>query len=359
MKILFYTGSMEPDAAIYKLRERGYEVIQYDAGVDKDEIWHSQNKTFQMYERLFNKAEELDVDYLYFVPNIIIPYFYYELKSRPTPFFKPKIIFQLAVRGFDRSYPRCLALKDLVNLPQVEKVMVLSMMGKDGKLPHDLVRTGINMNKIVFIPEPFCNETEDMSVFSRKTKEEAREFFGLDKDAFVATFTGTWNMIKGPDIFVDALKYIDENITILIHRHLWGIDSALSADLIDKAFQYHKKTILVEKRLSREEYPLVIMASNAVVCSHRKSYAYTGSGIPELCFFAKTPIIAPDFYAFNALVNKYKIGVLYEAENSQSLGQAINYTKENYNEIMKVARFDDAKEGIKSWTDTPLLAFEK
>jgi glycosyltransferase involved in cell wall biosynthesis len=355
MKILFYTGSTEPDVAIFKLRERGYEVIQYDAGVDKDEIWHSQNKTFQMYERLFNKAEELDVDYLYFVPNITIPYFYYELKSRP--FFKPKVIFQLAVRGFDRSFPRCLALKDLVNLPQVKKVIVLSMMGKDGKLPDDLIRAGIDMSKIVFVPEPYCNETEDMSIFSRKTKEEAREFFGINKDAFVITFTGTWNLIKGPDIFLDALKYIDEDITILIHRHTWGIDKSLPE--MESALQHHKKTIFIDKRLSREEYPLVMMASNAVVCSHRKSYAYTGSGIPELCYFAKTPIIAPDFYAFNALVKKYKVGVLYEAENSQELGKAINYTKENYDEIMKVARFDDAKEGIMSWTDTPLLAFEK
>jgi glycosyltransferase involved in cell wall biosynthesis len=351
--VLYYDGAPanHEDKAITKLENRGFKVVHYDAGVDKEENWHGANKTFQMYERLLNQTEGFD--YLYFATNMQFAQFLYDLKTRPQ--MKTKIILLNTLRGMDRSYQKCLCFKELLDMPQVQRVVIHSMITEDFVWPENIIQADVNTDKIKLMPEPFDDIQENLEVFQTKSKEEARRHFWIPQDAYLVTWTGTWSQIRGPDIFVEALKYVKPDIKILIHRHFVGFDESLPSNLIDIAFENHPNTILIERRLTREEYPAIYLASDVIVCTHRKSYAYAISGLPALAFKAKVPIVVPDIYTFNEVANRFGVGLVYEAENPKSLGETINRIKETE---MKDARFDDALKGKEDWTDTSVVAFE-
>jgi len=342
MKILYLNGGATPikDLAIEKLTKLGHDVIFYDPTIDKSEAFRWSTKHFQMYENVLDKAEDLKVDLLYFSTSVSMPeYLLFELRSRPE--FKPNIIFHLMLRGLSRSISRCLALKELVDMPQIRRVVANVMISDRLVYPQNMIDAGTNFNKFLLVNESFNTQSEDLDCFG-VSKESARRHFGIPEDAFVVLQSGTWAYIKGVDIFIEALRDLKNNITPVIHKHPYGEDQSLDKDLLAKAKINHPNTIIIDRWLSPMEYPALFRAADIVVCAHRWSYEYGESGIPGIACKAKRPIMVPDYYFFNEIIKRHDVGYCYSPENAFSMAEMIGELKNNYSNVVNNARFDDA-----------------
>lgn len=342
MKIIYFNGNMIPiiDPAIERLRKAGHEVIFYDISAkDEGERTRFHIRHFQMYQNLMDLAESADL--LYFTCPIGSPeMFLYELRVRPN--FKAKIISTMMFRGLDRSKARAQAIIDLINHPQFE-LMVFGTLIQDGfKWPDTL--DGINKSKVMLVSEPFNEDTRN---FAKISKQNARVKLGIG-DGMYLLWSGSWSHIRGADLFIDAIKYLDDDIKILFHKNVpypvppINIDPTLRPNLYDDLLANSKNATIMERWIPEGEMAYLYKACDLCILSHRKLYAYSVSGIPNMAASARIPIIAPDFYYFNEIIRRYNVGVLYEPENIQSMVKAIHYAKENYTSIMNQARFEDS-----------------
>ena len=57
---------------------------------------------------------------------------------------------------------------------------------------------------------------------------------------------------------------------------------------------------------------------------YRKGYSHGTSGVLVQAGLAKKPIIAPDFEPFKSIVDSYKVGRTFSAENAEDIGLQIN-----------------------------------
>jgi glycosyltransferase involved in cell wall biosynthesis len=357
MKILYLNGGATPikDKAIDKIRALGHELIFYDPMLDLNEKFKWETRHFQIYQKVLNIAEDIKADILYFSTSVMPEYLLFELKTRPN--YKPKIIFHLMLRGLNRSMARCLALKELIDMPQIIRVVANTMIVEGIRFPENMIKVGTNFNKIKLISESFNEESEDLSIFET-SQIEARKYFLIEPKEFVILLSGTWAYIKGVDIFIEALKYIEEDIRVIIHRHKFGEDKTLDPDLLQKAYKYHKKIFIYDKWFNSKEYPLLFKAADVIVCAHRKSYEYSESGIPGLAAKAKRLVVVPDFYFFNEIISRYKFGEVYQPEDPISMANTINLVKNSYAKIWSGANFNGVTLDYKEISDIPLMALE-
>jgi len=351
MKIIYCNGDMDngKDEAQDKLRAAGHEVIYYNITENerRENLWTIRH--FQMYEEILDMAENADV--LYFTCPINCPeVFLYNLKTRPN--FKAKVISSMMFREVNRSLARAMSIKDLIDMPQFGLMVFSSMLPDSPKLPTNLEKVGIDRNKIMLISEPY---NEDPQLFKEITRKVARNIFNIKQDEKVLLNSGSWNYIRGADLFAEAVKYIDPDIKILLHKNRsTHTDPTLHEGLIEKAKKNHPNTIVIEAWIPRGQMAYFYIASDVVLCSHRKLYEYSVSGIPNMAALAKKPIVAPDFYYFNEIVNRFKTGILYEPENIEDMVKAIHHCFVNYEYMVERAEFEKSLANYIEATDRPL-----
>lgn len=326
-------GNFNSASIIGRLVSLGNEVIYYNFWNDKQEVNKITTRHFQMYEGVLNFAESEKVDLVLFEDNLASPEFlYFTLKARPT--LKAKIVFFITFREVNRSIARAIALKELLNLPQIHRVLGTTMISKNFIFPENMIKVGTNLEKIKLVNEPF---DEDLKTFNI-SKEEARKKFKLRKNDFVALCSGRFNYPKGSDVLANAIKYIDEDIKIFIHYLPEKYWKDLDKESLKKIKQY-KNVILLEKYFEEGTIAPLFVASDICICPHRRFYEYSQSGIPGMAFSASRPIIAPNFYYFNEIVNRNNVGVLYKPEDPKSLAEGINLFRKIYTIIMEIANF--------------------
>jgi len=353
MKILFFTFfpevlTQEPTRQLDALKSLGHEVIVYNIHKDKSEEQRFKTRHFQMYASLLDYANEISADVLYLHDYLNVPeYLLFDLKSRPN--FRSKIVFTMMLREVNRSSARALAIKELLDLPQVARVAVYSMV-KDFPYPERMRILGTNFSKIVNIGEPY-NENPNSMV----SKKIARINLGLGRD-FTILWSGRWIYSKGADIFVEAAKHIGEEFKLLVHVNPEGMD--LDRKILSVIKKNHSNTQIIEHHFSSGEMKYLYCASDIVVCSHRRNYEYSQSGIPGMAALAKVPIVAPNFCYFSEIVNRYKVGTLYTPESPLELAKAINHTIDYYYDIVENAQFEKSLESYCHFEDIPKLALE-
>lgn len=337
-----YAEEHKRDRMIKYLQKLGHEVLYYDPMKDPREAYKFNTKHFQMYEGVLNYAEEVKADLLFDMDYLASPEFLLaELKVRP--YYKPKVAFQMQFREAHKSLARANTLKELLDMKQVHHTVITNLGVKNVIYPKYVLETGVNLSKIHMINEPYYLMPE---LYQKTTREEAKFKYNINRDTFTILFNGRMLWSRGADLFTEALKYIDEDILLLFHPNFIGAD--LSPIIVDQVIANHKRTALIQDWLDNEEEAVTIMASDLLVCPHRRIYEYSSTALPPLAMCVKIPLVVPDFYYLNRLVEEFKIGVTYEPENPQAMAKAINYTKKNYAKIVKEAKFD---EGLKNFED--------
>lgn len=349
MKILYTNGTLRNhnDPAIERIRNIGHAVDYYDSIIDP----HMKNlieiRHFQMYEDILDLVEKENYDLLYFSCPIGVPeYFLSELKTRSN--LKTKIISHSSFREINRSLARSLILSELVSMKQFAKMVFVSFFVEDGIYPENFTKANFNFKKLIFFNEPFGmgDKVEAFNI----SKEKSRKALSLNQKDFICLLFGSWKYTKGVDIFVDALKYLDEDITVIIQKHNFNFerDGTLSENLKEEAIKNHKKTIFINEYISQENFAKLCISSDVIISAHRKLYEYSFTGIPCNAALAKRLLIAPNFFPFNEIIKRFKIGVTYTPECSSDLATAIHSVRKYYDELILQAKFE---ESLKSYRD--------
>jgi glycosyltransferase involved in cell wall biosynthesis len=336
---------------IERLRSLGNEVINYPFWEDERTLNKIKTRHFQMYEAPLDYAADISADLIIFEDNLASPeYLYFSIKARPN--YKPKIVFFMTFREVNKSLARSLVIKELLELPQIHKILGTTMIVKDFRWPENLIKAEANLKKIELVNEPYDEDPELFNI----TKLEARKKYAFADNDFIVLYSGRWIYARGADIFAESLKYLDDKIKVVIHYIPFVMD--IKKETLDIAGHNHKNTIFIEERFPEGKLPDLYSSANICVCSHRRLYEYSQSGVPGMSFCAKNPIVAPDFYYFNEIVKKNKVGVLFEPENAKSLGNAIMVLRDNYDKIIERADFKSALSDYipkSHWADKALL----
>jgi glycosyltransferase involved in cell wall biosynthesis len=344
VKVLFYDAA-EGELADYfngkiikEFIRLGHEVEIYRFSERERNLVASRH--FQMYEELMDKANDTKYDLLFHNNFIIVPeYFLSELKSRP--YFKPKIVFFFQFREINKSIARTKIFKELVSRSEVKYAVAIPMFIKNLIFPKNF-------------QQEFCVLEADKDLFKKKIRiinndyteplDSFRTFKNLSPHKpFTIGFFGRWTEVKGVDYLLESLKYLEKDIRLLVNMPNKNWFWATSAE----------REKFKRVKIDRNYYTIgklykFLEKIDLIICPHKKSYEYGDSALPAVAFCAKKPIIAPDFYFFNEIVKRDKVGILFEPENPVSLAMAINYAKHKYNEIVASANFSSS---LKDYTD--------
>jgi len=343
MKILFYdedTGEMNKfltDKIIKKFEEMGHEVTTYRFSEDaKKKI---SMRHFQMYEELLNYADDNNFDLLYHNNYLMVPDFLLaELKVRSN--FKPKIVFMLSFREINRSLARTKTYKEIIELPQIHKVRIISDLTKNLTLPSNFIKIfGLKENKKVEIINNIYNEPYEGLIKTRDLSPHK---------PFTIGYFGRWDYSKGTDIFLNSFEYIDKDIKILVNN-IYG-NFIFNNEREKRLF----KRVQVDKNFYfMGELYKFLEKIDLIICPYRKSYEYAITGSLAVSFGAKKPVIFSDIYPYNEIIKRFKTGLTFIPESPRSLAIAINYAKHNYEKLKAEANF---KDGSKDYLDVESIA---
>jgi len=344
MKILYTNGTLSnsKDPALKQIEALGHTVLYYDSFVSEKNKRLLISRHFQMYEDLFDTAEREDVDLIYSACAIGVPeYFLSELKVRDK--LRAKIIAHASFREINRSLARTKVMSELLSMPQFAKMAFTSYFVKDKMFPLNYFKYNFPNEKVIYLEEPF-GMGDDVKDFQTTTTEEARKSLNIKSSEFTCSFFGSWKYSKGADIFVEALKHIQKDILVILHKtdYNYEKDPDLAADLINKAVDNHSKILILNDYLSQKDFARLCFASDVIVSAHRKLYEYSFTGIPVNVAMAKKIFVAPDFFPFNEIVNRYKMGLTYYPEDPVELGNAVNSARIIYDNLLNNAEWDKA-----------------
>jgi len=357
MKILFYSiikdKTEKTNRLIQRIRSLGHTLFTYNAYEDREDLFRLNNRHFQMYEKVLNNAEDLEVDLIYFNDYLNIPeYLLSEFKVRPA--YKPKIVFPFQFRELNRSLARATALKDLIDMPQVARGFTFNMSLPRPTFPKNFIKAQFNMSKVKLIKEPRGENLPSITI----TKEEARKKFKIPQDKFVVLYSGRWIYVKGSDIFAEAIKNIDKDIFVLIHRD--PNENDLDPNILNEV-KKRKNLKVITGYLKEGEMSYLYKTADLVVASHRKMYEFSQSGIPVMASLAKVPLLAPNFSYFNDIIDTYRTGIKFTPESSQALAEGINFMKNNedlHRRIRALGNFDGLINSYIDFIDVPKFALE-
>jgi glycosyltransferase involved in cell wall biosynthesis len=334
MKIFFYdeaTCLNHDEMSVYftdrirkRFEELGHEVIFYAPSVRAANLIRSRH--FQMYEDLFDAVKRCKADLLFHNYHIAVPeYFLSELKAGMYPF---KIVFLFSFREINRSLARTLVLKELIERPEVKTTIALTMLNEKYFVPpenYKKIQSSTSAYKVKLVVDPNTEPHYDSSLSTSWLED------GVPRKRFRVGYFGRWTDAKSPKLLLEAMKYMDKDVQVCINmpKKFFGKQHFKGVEIDSNYYKLGELRNFLEK-------------IDAVICPHSRLYEYGQTGMPATAYLAKKPIIAPDFYYFNKMVQLYKTGLLYKPEDPISLGLTVSYLRHKYHELMIEANFDKA-----------------
>lgn len=301
--------------------------------------YYSTSKDHRIYKKVIERCINDGIK------NLFIPFFTYpeyllaELNAQPD--LGLSISLGTTMSWWHKDVVRSIVFGDLLNKRQINSVLCYSLDGGDDFVYPDFAKT-VEGNKKFHPWYEFTQETEE-DYRRYKTKEN----YYLRNDDFVALFFGSMFYGKGVDIFANAMQLTKPEVKYLISSRT----ESINFDFNPSAFNEMKPrdgvffNYRVDDNVKLDMFSIV----NVILFPYRRTYEYGSSAVFIQAMLAKKLVIVPDFYPFNAVVKKYKVGELFEPENSDSLAKTIDYVYNNYKELYKNARFDDYLANIQSW----------
>ena len=212
---------------------------------------------------------------------------------------------------FSKSIGRLTILKKLLLENKVKSLAIHSALNKYTRIPKKFSINKDIKKKIFFTSEPIYYPHKK---FSNKKKLRLQNFKIL--------YFGNMFYGKGVDILIESLRYLEKNIKIIIA----GNHNTLNFSY--KLNTKHKNIKIINRFISNIEMYKLFKSVNAVVLPYRRSYTNLSSGVLINSIQSSKPVVMPDFYPFNAIINRYKVGVKFSPENSKSLASSIMLLKD-------------------------------
>ncbi len=172
---------------------------------------------------------------------------------------------------------------------------------------------GVEEKNLKVIYHPSLEESYPNEI----SKEEARKMLGISTDKKVALCFGHIRWYKGVDIFLDAIKLLDDDFYGLIvgkpqDRDLYRKLKAESTGV--------KNVTLVPRRVDDQEVQIYLNACDVVVAPYRD---ITTSGIFSLAYAFSRPFISTDKGSISEVINHGKTGLIVKENTPENVANAI------------------------------------
>ncbi len=154
-------------------------------------------------------------------------------------------------------------------------------------------------------------------------KEKAREKFEIPNDKFVFLFFGQIKKVKGVDVLLKAYAEFcktHENTLLVIAGKVWKDNFSQYQAIIDENKIEHKVRTDI-KFIPDDDVKYYYSACDCCVLPYLDVYQ---SGVIQLCYAYKKPVIASNIGALREIVKDGDTGYLCEVNDVNSLCKAMN-----------------------------------
>lgn len=324
--IITYCTEYISDVQINKLNKNGVAVEKFKKRQDNNSII----KAFNAINRCFNiikNAKKNDAE------KIIL--LYYDLLILGSIMF---LISRYDIIATLHWLPTS-KLKILI-IKLLSRKKNFKLVVHEDLIKNDLIKYGVDESKIHVILYPIDEKTNNKKV-SKLTAKKAIKIENNYKN--ILCFGGT-RYDKGIDILLDSLKYINEPVNIIIA----GKEQYFTRDFIEEKFEDVKNKhnlILNLKFISDEDMIMYFNVADFIVLPYRKDFMGQSGPLTEAIKYKKI-VIASDWYIIGNTIKQYNCGILYKVEDAKDLGEKINYSIDEFENITEIVK-DGQKKFIK------------
>jgi len=168
--------------------------------------------------------------------------------------------------------------------------------------------------RVMCLPVGTSGETEIIP------KEEARRYLSLPLDKSVLLTFGAFHSGKDIDTVFRALKDLPE--VYLVHAGSQAFGLGVNLEEVARDYIDADRISIRDYYVPEAEKPYYFFAADAVILSYTRQFLSTSSLLWEACRFG-TPVIASDNGQLKELVERYQPGLLFKAQDADSLRDAV------------------------------------
>ena len=172
----------------------------------------------------------------------------------------------------------------------------------------------------VFSGKVICLMMGQGSMAGVASTKEARQRLDLPQDKTLFLSFGTSHPGKDLEVVFRALKDIPDVLVVQAGKHTFSVGQK-PAELAQR-YAVLDRVIIRDCYVTEEEKPHYFFASDAVILSYTKQFSSTASLLWDSCHFG-TPVIASDNGQLGELVTAFKPGLLFAAQDADSLRQTM------------------------------------
>ncbi|HEY49182.1 MAG TPA: glycosyltransferase family 4 protein [Dehalococcoidia bacterium] len=188
-------------------------------------------------------------------------------------------------------------------------------------------------------------------------KSEARRYLGLPEDKAVFLHFGALHPGKDIEVVVAAMRDISDVLLV----HAGKVATAINMQDLVKRGGLQGRMIIRDYYIPAVEKQYYFTAADAVILSYKKDFVQTASVLWEAAKYG-VPAIASDVGELGELVERYKIGSVFQAEDAASLRDELSRflgssPSEREAMVSNCARFCDDF-SLDSWAQKCLVIFK-
>jgi len=208
-----------------------------------------------------------------------------------------------------------------------------------GRIWRPLYQRSLNRNKFMFVVQnEEARESYSVhqgSVFAGKVvcvplgttnsvafipKNEARVKLGLPQRALILLSFGAPHSGKDVETVIKAMTRVPE--VFMVHAGTQAFSLGSNPKRLTKRYELDDRTAIFDYYVTEEEKSLFFCAADALVLSYAKIFKSTSSMLWEATKY-HLPVVSSNANMLGKMVKEYNLGLLFEAENVESLADAI------------------------------------
>lgn len=195
------------------------------------------------------------------------------------------------------------------------------------------------------------------------SKAEARDYFRIPMDIPVFLCFGSPHNGKDWEVIYKALEGMD---TLLLQAGDQRLDErSLNVRLsnsVELAVKYNTDVVMQDSYISEADKPYYFSAADAIILSYTKQFLGNASQLWEACRF-ELPVIISDNEQFKGVMDNYKVGLVFEAQNANFLREMIScfigLSSEQKKEFKDDCKRFNQDYSMERWAKGCLLAYRR
>lgn len=164
------------------------------------------------------------------------------------------------------------------------------------------------------------------------TRDYALEKLKLNPDNRYILFFGQIKKVKGLDVLLKAMSFVDENIKLIIAGRPWEDDFLHYQKIIDD-LGIQRRIVKYIRYIDNEERDLFFRSSDAIIIPYSVIYS---SAVLLMGMGFGLPVIATDLQPIREIIRGNENGILFEKGDAFSLAKKINNLLQDENLMIKI-----------------------